>query len=120
MALGDSAQGIEQLDDIIATEAIEDFEPLLVATHQPGTETIVFLMADAVTAALPAQSTPQGYYNIERMVKSVINKGGQVRLCGTCCEARGIKAMPLLNGAEISTMSQLAQWTVESEKVLVF
>ena len=87
---------------------------------QPGTETLVFLMADAVTAALPAQSTPQGYYNIERMVKSVINKGGQVRLCGTCCEARGIKAMPLLSGAEISTMSQLAQWTVESEKVLVF
>jgi uncharacterized protein involved in oxidation of intracellular sulfur len=87
---------------------------------QPGTETLVFLMADAVTAALPAQSTPQGYYNIERMVKSVINKGGQVRLCGTCCEARGIKAMPLLNGTEVSTMSQLAQWTVESEKVLVF
>ena len=87
---------------------------------QPGTETLVFLMADAVTAALPAQSTPQGYYNIERMVKSVINKGGQVGLCGACCEARGIKAMPLLNGTEISTMIQLAQWTVESEKVLVF
>ncbi len=93
---------------------------MAVQKDQPGTETLVFLMADAVTAALPAQITPQGYYNIERMVKSVINKGGQVRLCGTCCEARGIKAMPLLNGAEISTMSQLAQWTVESEKVLVF
>ena len=87
---------------------------------QPGTETLVFLMADAVTAALPATSTPQGYYNIERMLKSVINKGGQVRLCGTCCAARGVKAVPLLNGTEISTMSQLAQWTMESEKVLVF
>ena len=87
---------------------------------QPGTEALVFLMADAVTAALPAQATPQGYYNIERMIKSVINKGGRVRLCGACCEARGIKAMPLLNSAEISTMSQLAEWTVESEKVLVF
>lgn len=87
---------------------------------QPGTEVLVFLMADAVTSALPAQGTPQGYYNVERMMKSVITKGGQVRLCGACCEARGIKAMPLLKGAEISTMSQLAQWTVESEKVLVF
>ena len=87
---------------------------------QPGTEVLVFLMADAVTAALPAQSTPQGYYNIERMIRSVINKGAQVGLCGACCEARGIKAMPLLDGAGISTMSQLAQWTVESEKVLVF
>jgi uncharacterized protein involved in oxidation of intracellular sulfur len=88
--------------------------------NQPGTEVLVFLIADAVTAALPAQSTPQGYYNVERMVKSVITKGGQVKLCGACCEARGIKAMPLLEGTEVSTMSQLAQWTVESEKVLVF
>jgi uncharacterized protein involved in oxidation of intracellular sulfur len=85
-----------------------------------GTEVIVFLMADAVTAALPAQSTPQGYYNVERMMKSVISRGGLVRLCGACCEARGIKTIPLLEGAEISTMSQLAQWTVESDKVLVF
>ncbi|HBE92724.1 MAG TPA: hypothetical protein DDW55_09420, partial [Gammaproteobacteria bacterium] len=28
---------------------------------QPGTEVLVFLLADAVTAALPAQNTPQGY-----------------------------------------------------------
>jgi len=88
--------------------------------EQPSTEILVFLMADAVTAALPAQTTPQGYYNVERMVRSVVSKGGQIRLCGTCCEARGIKAMPLLEGSEISTMSQLAQWTIESGKVLVF
>jgi uncharacterized protein involved in oxidation of intracellular sulfur len=87
---------------------------------QPGTAVRIFLMADAVTAAISAQGTPQGYYNIERMLKSVMAKGGQVKLCGTCCEARGIKAIPLLDGAEISTMSQLAEWTVESDKVLVF
>jgi len=87
---------------------------------QPGAELRVFLMADAVTAALPAQGTPQGYYNVERMLKAVLTKGGQVKLCGTCCEARGIKSLPLLEGAEIGTMSQLAQWTVEAEKVLVF
>lgn len=87
---------------------------------QPGTEVRIFLMADAVTAAITAQGTPQGYYNIERMLKSVLAKGGQVKLCGTCCEVRGLKSLPLLEGAEVSTMSQLAQWAVESEKVLVF
>jgi uncharacterized protein involved in oxidation of intracellular sulfur len=86
----------------------------------PGTEVRVFLMADAVTAALPAQVTPQGYYNIERMVKAVIAKGGKIKLCGTCCEARGIKSLPLLEGVEVGTMTQLAQWTAESEKVMVF
>lgn len=87
---------------------------------QAGTEVRVFLMSDAVTAAISAQSTPEGYYNIERMLKSILAKGGQVKLCGMCCEARGLKALPLIEGVEISTMSQLAQWTVESEKVLVF
>jgi len=88
--------------------------------EQPGAEVLVFIMADAVTAALPEQITPQGYYNIERMLKFVTSKGGQVKLCGTCCEVRGIKTTSLLEGVEISTMSQLAEWTVESEKILVF
>lgn len=85
-----------------------------------GTEIRVFLMSDAVVAALPGQTTPQGYYNVERMFKAVINKGGQVTICGTCAEGRGIHQLKLIEGAEISTMSQLAQWVVESEKVLTF
>jgi len=87
---------------------------------QPDAEVHIFLMADAVVAAIPGQTTPQGYYSVERMLKAVIAKGGQVKLCGTCCDARGIKALPLIEGAELSTMSQLAQWTVESDRVLVF
>ncbi len=39
----------------------------------------VFLMADAVTCALPGQQTPTGFYNIERMLKSVIARGGEVK-----------------------------------------
>jgi uncharacterized protein involved in oxidation of intracellular sulfur len=88
--------------------------------EQPETEVRIFLMADAVTAGISGQDTPQGYYNIERMLRSVIAKGGNVKLCGTCCVARGVKSLPLLEGAEASTMSQLAQWTVESDKTLVF
>ncbi len=64
----------------------------------------MFLMGDAVTSALSNQSTPQGYYNIERMLKAVINKGGQIKACGTCCEARGIKGLSIIDGVEISTI----------------
>ena len=88
--------------------------------EHPDVEVRIFLMADAVTCALPAQTTPQGYYNIERMLKAVINKGGQVKACGTCSEARGIKGLALLEGVEISTMSRLTQWAVEVDKVLAF
>ncbi|OGO09670.1 MAG: hypothetical protein A3K46_04040 [Chloroflexi bacterium RBG_13_60_9] len=88
--------------------------------EHPNVEVRIFLMADAVTCALPNQSTPQGYYSIERMLKSVIGKGGQVKACGTCSEVRGVKGLPLIEGVEISTMIQLTQWTVEAEKILTF
>lgn len=80
----------------------------------------IFLMADAVTGVLPNQTTPQGYYNVERMLKAVIGKGGQVKMCGTCAEGRGVHRLVLIEAVEISTMSQLAQWVAESDKVLTF
>ena len=88
--------------------------------EQAETEVRIFLMADAVTCAVPSQSTPQGYYSIERMLKSVISKGGLVKACGTCSEARGLKGLTLIDGVEISTMNQLAQWVAESDRVLTF
>jgi len=86
----------------------------------PENEVRIFLMADAATCALPNQNTPNGYYNIERMLKSVLNKGGQVKICGTCADARGIKNLPLIEGTQISTMAELTAWTVESDKVITF
>jgi uncharacterized protein involved in oxidation of intracellular sulfur len=80
----------------------------------------VFLMADAVTCALPNQTTPEGYYNIERMLKAIINKGGKVKTCGTCSEARGIEGLKLIDGVEVSNMSQLKDWVVDSDRVLTF
>lgn len=40
----------------------------------------VFLMADAVANAVAGQNTPQGFYNIERMLKGILAKGGKVKL----------------------------------------
>ncbi len=83
-------------------------------------EVRIFLMADAVTCALANQITPNGYYNIERMLKLAMNKGAKVKICGSCAEARGLKNVQLLEGVEISTMAELTQWVVESDKVLTF
>ncbi|MHA1532720.1 MAG: DsrE/DsrF/TusD sulfur relay family protein [Candidatus Heimdallarchaeota archaeon] len=80
----------------------------------------VFLMADAVSCAIPNQQTPDGFYNLERMLKSVIRKGGQVKACGSCLNARGLKEVELIEGIEFSTMSQLTQWTVDADKVITF
>ncbi len=45
-------------------------------------------MADAVTAAMAGQKTPDGYYNVERMLKRVLVGNGRVLLCLTCMDAR--------------------------------
>lgn len=83
-------------------------------------EVRVFLMADAATCALANQNTPNGYYNIERMVKLIISKGAKVKICGSCADARGLKSLQLIEGTEISTIAELTNWVVDSDKVLTF
>ncbi|MGE0638490.1 MAG: DsrE/DsrF/TusD sulfur relay family protein [Bacteroidia bacterium] len=83
-------------------------------------EVRIFLMADAATCAIANQNTPNGYYNIERMVKLALTKGAKVKICGSCADARGLKNATLIEGAEISTMAELTNWVVDSDKVLVF
>lgn len=40
-----------------------------------GVQVKVFLMADGVFCARQGQKTPDGYYNIERMTRSVAKRG---------------------------------------------
>ena len=40
-----------------------------------GVQVKVFLVADAVYCARQGQKTPDGYYNLERMVKSLVKRG---------------------------------------------
>ncbi len=79
----------------------------------------VFLMADAVACAKAGQKVPQGYYNLELMVKSVARKG-EVLACGTCMDARGLGDDELVEGARRSTMDELAERTLAADRVMVF
>jgi uncharacterized protein involved in oxidation of intracellular sulfur len=80
----------------------------------------VFLMGDAVTCAVAGQTTPDGYYKLDRMLGSVARHGGRLACCGTCLDARGITEDRLIPQAARSTLNELAGWTVEHDKVLVF
>jgi uncharacterized protein involved in oxidation of intracellular sulfur len=85
-----------------------------------ASEVCVFLMADAVLAAKAAQKTPEGFYNVERMLKRVLAGNGRVLLCGTCMDARGLADSELMQGARRSTMDELAAATIVADKLLVF
>ena len=86
----------------------------------PATQITVFLLADAVLAGKAQQKTPEGYYNVERMLKRVLSGKGTVLLCGTCMDARGMGDAELMDGAHRSTMDELANATVDADKVLIF
>lgn len=106
-------------DPPYGTERLYNGLRLAHALAKRGTEVSVFLMGDAVSGAKAGQKTPDGFYNIERMVKRVATQG-RVLLCGTCLDARGLTDDELVAGTERSTMDALAEATVQADKVLVF
>jgi len=87
---------------------------------RPDVALRLFLMADAAFCAQSGQQTPEGFYNVERMVRGLAVKGIPIGACGTCMDARGIRDEMLLEGAHRSSMAELAEWTLWADKVVSF
>jgi len=85
-----------------------------------GMSVNVFLLGDAVTAAKKGQKTPEGYYNLEKMLWDLLMKGAKIAACGTCLNARALSKEDMIDGIEVGTMIKLAGWIKESSKVLSF
>lgn len=82
----------------------------------------IFLMNDAVDMARDVCRPPEGYdQDLSQMLRELIAGGVPVRVCGTCMARCGIyRNHPYFDGAEQSTMTALAAWVVESDKLLTF
>ena len=80
----------------------------------------VFLIGDASSCAKAGQRTPEGWYSIERMLRIVTLKGGEIGVCGSCMDARGISDEELAQGCRRSSMDELTDWTQAADRVLVF
>jgi uncharacterized protein involved in oxidation of intracellular sulfur len=103
--------------------ADETFNALRLAvalSKRDDTDPLVFLMGDAVTCAIAGQKTPDGYYTLDRMLRTFTRHGGQIACCGTCLDARGLTKEHLIDEAARSTIDELADWTVEADQVLTF
>ena len=87
--------------------------------EQCPVELRLFLLSDAVTAALNGQQPAEGY-NLRQMLEILLAQGTRIRLCKSCTDARGITPLPLVEGIEIGTLPLLAQWTLAADKVLTF
>ena len=87
-----------------------------------GKEVRIFLMNDSVDMARDVCKAPEGYdQDLSQMLKDLIDNGVPVKVCGTCMARCGIyKYHPYFDGANKSTMGELAEWVVDSDKVLTF
>lgn len=87
-----------------------------------GQDVRVFLMNDAVDLARDACTPPEGYdQDLSAMLKTLITRDVPIKVCGTCMVRCGIhKNEPYFDSAESSTQSELAQWVIESDRVLTF
>lgn len=83
-------------------------------------EVRVFLMGDAAACAKAGQKVPDGFYSIERMLKPIGRRSGEVAVCGSCLDARGIEEEEIMQGAHRGSMAELGEWTVWADKVMVF
>jgi uncharacterized protein involved in oxidation of intracellular sulfur len=87
---------------------------------QEGQQVRMFLVGDAAACAQAGQRVPTGYYNVETLLKGLVRHGGEVGVCGSCMDARGVSVEHLVEGARRSSLDEWALWTIEADKVVVF
>jgi uncharacterized protein involved in oxidation of intracellular sulfur len=82
----------------------------------------IFLMNDAVDLARDACHPPETYdQDLVAMLKELIGRGVSVKVCGTCMVRCGVyRREPYYEGAVTAVMPELAEWIVDSERVLTF
>jgi uncharacterized protein involved in oxidation of intracellular sulfur len=85
-----------------------------------GEEVKLFLIGDAAGCAKAGQKVPEGFYNIQLMLGRVVRNRGQVGVCGTCMDARGVTEAELVEGTHKSSLAELTSWTQWADKVIVF
>jgi uncharacterized protein involved in oxidation of intracellular sulfur len=85
-----------------------------------GEQVRVFLIGDAAGCAKSHQKVPQGYYNTETMLRRVAGHGGEIGVCSTCMDARGLADDELAEATHRGSLEQLADWVLWADRTLVF
>ena len=92
----------------------------LVSQEEERVDLSIFMMSDAVTVGLPGQAGAEAGGGLQDMLEKLAQRGVEIYLCRTCALARGIAETPLIPGVAIGTLPELAQWTIEADKVITF
>jgi uncharacterized protein involved in oxidation of intracellular sulfur len=80
----------------------------------------LFFVGEGAWCAAANHQVPEGQHDIEWMLQRFLAGSRQAGVCGTCMDARAITPEMLIAGTHRSTVAELAAWTAEAAKVLVF
>ena len=86
----------------------------------------LFILEDAVFVAkrgqkpleLPSLLEHDTMPNCEELLKAAIKQGSSVKVCGVCASERGLTQEELVEGANISTIHDLVDWVVNTDKTI--
>lgn len=82
---------------------------------QAGQEVRIFLMGDAVDMDRDVSDQ-----DLPHMLEDLIAKGVAVRVCGASARDGIYKKHPYFEGTEMSSIPELAEWVIDSDRVLTF
>ncbi|WP_456456222.1 DsrE/DsrF/TusD sulfur relay family protein [Nitratifractor sp.] len=90
--------------------------------HERKEEVRIFLMNDSVDLARECNRKPENYdHDLVAMLKELYQAGVALKVCGTCQARCGLfKNEPYFAPEIKGTMNDLADWVLESERILSF
>jgi tRNA 2-thiouridine synthesizing protein D len=85
-----------------------------------GHKVRIWLFENGVYLAKRDQKPAEGIINCGELLKNLKDGGAEVKVCVVCVESRGLTQADLMEGVKIATIHELIEWTVDSDKVIVF
>ena len=91
----------------------------MLAGHDEQPRVQLFLMSDATVLGLPNQQDASGN-TLQQMVEQLVAQQVPVKVCKTCAGNRGLLELTLIAGVTIGTLGELAEATLQADKVITF
>jgi tRNA 2-thiouridine synthesizing protein D len=85
-----------------------------------GHKVRIWLFENGVYLAKKGQNPAQGLTNYGQMLEDLVKGGVEVKACGVCAEARGLKQVDLIDNVKLATVHDLVDWTINSDKTITF
>ena len=83
-------------------------------------EEAVYLPKEAQESEKRSGDLDEKLANCQNLMKSALEMGANVKVCGVCARERTLSQDDLIEGVTIGSMQELIRWIVEADKVVSF